>query len=432
MKWVIQALVCLAISGSAPAADEPWKFQGALEFQSLAFVARPNPTDTYWQGTVLSTFSVQRRWDKHGKIFFSGAAEIDSHHDVARTRFIDWNERDLRTSVLRVQELYWERRIGPVDLRMGRQQIRWGRADAFNPTDNLEPYDFLAPFSERRLPVTALKADLYLAQSHVEAAWIPFYAPSRLPLLGQRWFPRIRINGDSPLFPGEDRGLSPFFLADGNRRYPALRLEHSQGALRWNVTAPGGEFSVSYYDGINDLPFVVPRLQLDKPPVIGIVLNREYHRQRILGADFAGSLGAWGTRGEAAYVISPDRREDAYVSYVLGLDRQKGRWFTILQWAGQWLVRRGTSPQPASFDRGLGRALLLRTQYELRTDESLELLALLRLPAGDNAWRLTYSRKLSDRWQLQLRGLVFAGTQAGFLGQYRDSSHMDTRLIYRW
>jgi hypothetical protein len=80
-----------------------------------------------------------------------------------------------------------------------------------------------------------------------------------------------------------------------------------------------------------------------------------------------------------------------------------------------------------SFDRGLGRAVLLRTQYEMRTDESIEAVGILRLPDGDNAWRLTYSRKLSHHWQMEVRGGIFAGDRHEFLGQFRDSGNMAAR-----
>lgn len=431
------------------AGDEPWKFQGALEFRSILYPKLPSSLDTHFQGTAWLNFSVQRRWEGFGKIFVSSLAEIDTHHDVARTRLIDWNERDLRHPVFRPREAYWENRFGRLDLRVGRQEIRWGRADGINPTDNLEPYDFLNPFLEERLPVTAVKGDLYLGQSHLELAWMPFYVPSRMSLLGQRWFPRLPSQA-------QVSGLVvPLRFREGARRYPAYTVGNSQFGVRWNHALPGIEFSFSYYDGINDLPFytaqlisAAPSLQLQQGPAavgwrafdarsqivptVDVRLDREYHRLRVVGSDFSGTLGSWGMRGEAAYNIRSDDRDDSYLSYVFGFDRQKGRWFTIVEFAGQWTAKRGSVPQPSSFDRGLGRALLLRTQYEMRTDETLELVGLLRLPAGDSGWRLTYSRKLADGWQLELRGSAFAGNNNAFLGQFRDSGNLAAKLVYRW
>jgi hypothetical protein len=41
-----------------------------------------------------------------------------------------------------LREAYVNAYVGPVDLRLGKQIIVWGRADALNPTNNLTPVDF--------------------------------------------------------------------------------------------------------------------------------------------------------------------------------------------------------------------------------------------------------------------------------------------------
>jgi hypothetical protein len=68
----------------------------------------------------------------------------------------------------------------------------------------------------------------------------------------------------------------------------------------------------------------------------------------------------------------------------------------------------------------------------MRTDESIEAVGILRLPGGDSAWRLTYSRKLSHRWQWEMRGGIFTGDRHAFLGQFRDSGNLAMKFTYRW
>ena len=41
-----------------------------------------------------------------------------------------------------MREAYVNAYLGPFDLRLGKQIIVWGRADALNPTNNLTPVDF--------------------------------------------------------------------------------------------------------------------------------------------------------------------------------------------------------------------------------------------------------------------------------------------------
>ena len=56
-----------------------------------------------------------------------------------------------------------------LDLRVGKQNIAWGEADAFNPTNNFDPYNLENPLEfEERLGNVAMKATLTIAD---EVTW---------------------------------------------------------------------------------------------------------------------------------------------------------------------------------------------------------------------------------------------------------------------
>ena len=60
-----------------------------------------------------------------------------------------------------IREAYLDLSHGPLDLRIGKQIIAWGRADRINPTDNLTPRDYtlLVPDDDdQRLGTPAVKA----------------------------------------------------------------------------------------------------------------------------------------------------------------------------------------------------------------------------------------------------------------------------------
>ena len=79
-------------------------------------------------------------------------------------------------AVLDVREAYVNTYVGPVDLRLGKQIIVWGRADLLNPTANLTPNDLHArsPIEDdRRIGNIAARANLRLAPVRIEGVWIP-------------------------------------------------------------------------------------------------------------------------------------------------------------------------------------------------------------------------------------------------------------------
>ncbi|RMF10050.1 MAG: hypothetical protein D6762_02365, partial [Candidatus Neomarinimicrobiota bacterium] len=82
-------------------------------------------------------------------------------------------------------EMYIDFHFDRAELRLGRQFIFWGAADWVNPTDVINPWDFLHLSSEvedYRVPVLALNATYYWSQMSLQTVLIPAFTPTDLPL----------------------------------------------------------------------------------------------------------------------------------------------------------------------------------------------------------------------------------------------------------
>ncbi|HYJ08958.1 MAG TPA: DUF1302 family protein, partial [Polyangiaceae bacterium] len=83
-----------------------------------------------------------------------------------------------------LREAYVNAHAGPLDLRLGHQIIVWGRADAFNPTNNLTPLDLRvrSPLEDdRRMANVGLRAFLNVAPLRLEGVWLPLYRATQVP-----------------------------------------------------------------------------------------------------------------------------------------------------------------------------------------------------------------------------------------------------------
>jgi hypothetical protein len=83
-----------------------------------------------------------------------------------------------------VREAYVNAYLGPLDLRLGKQIIVWGRADLLNPTSNLTPVDFhsRSPIEDdRRIGNLGARAFLRFSPVRLEGAWLPTYAATQMP-----------------------------------------------------------------------------------------------------------------------------------------------------------------------------------------------------------------------------------------------------------
>jgi len=408
-------------------AQQKWEFGGFVESAGQLYARKPNPSDAFAIGAVRAQIRSRVRFSN--TLSWRGAYDIrlDTHRDVDRTNRFDVSQRGLRQPAGTLTECYLEFKAGPVDLRAGNQQIRWGRADGFNPTDNLVPYDYLDTFADQRLPVTALQADMYVAKARFEVAWIPFFTPTRLPLLGQRWFP-----GSSRTF-GTANDAGSVFL-DGTRTLPARTFGNGQWAVRWNQIVPRGEFSVSYFDGFDDLPFFsLGGMRVAEPreagTVVHVPLNRQYCRVRVAGADFASELGPFGIRGETAYFDSTDPANRDHLLYVIGMDHTRGDWFAIVQYADLWVS--SPVPETALFpELALRSTLMARIEKKMGPENTFEIKGAVRLRDGDAMVQPLCSIGLSGNWRLKIGATFFSGPRASYFGQFRDNANFTLALRY--
>jgi hypothetical protein len=211
--------------------------------------------------------------------------------------------------------------LGPFDIRFGHQIIAWGRADAFNPTDNLTPRDMRVRSpdeDDRRAANLAIRTWLNFSPLRWEIVYIPFYAPSH--------FPDFALPG-------------PITFAEAD--YPDTDFEHGIAATRLNFELAEVDFSVSYLFGYSTFPGLgYVELQYLQDPVQLAVQFRAY-QQHVAGADFSTAIGdLFGLRGEVAYRHTLPSGKGEHVplpdlQYVLGVDREFGDVSIILQYVGR-------------------------------------------------------------------------------------------------
>ncbi len=208
-----------------------------------------------------------------------------------------------------VDVLLWEAyvEISPflldeLDLKVGKQRIAWGKADKFNPTDNLNPND-LTDFLdfEAKIPSLALQANYYLGTHTVTGVWVPFFEPALLPTGGTAF-----LLGQVPAGVEE----------------PARTLENGMFGLKLSGVVHNIDYSLSYFKGFDDIPIPV-----DIDPSTGRVVTG-FPEMQVLGFDFSGEFRSVGFWGELALFFPEEINigpmevlsDEPYLKYTLGMD----------------------------------------------------------------------------------------------------------------
>ena len=204
-----------------------------------------------------------------------------------------------------VKELYLDILFDSMDLRIGKQQIIWGKADGVFITDIISPKDltnFILPdFDEIRMGVTALKADYYMDYIDLELVWVPNFTPAVLP--SGIWAASTPLSISQINLPENTLDNSEVF---GKLSYmgSAIDLE-LMGAYMWD------DLPAAYFDGS------IPGIAAD------------YHRVAMAGGSFSTDIAGIVFKGEGAYYkgknftvqASPvSTVEKDFINYMVGLD----------------------------------------------------------------------------------------------------------------
>jgi hypothetical protein len=227
-----------------------------------------------------------------------------------------------------------------LDLRIGRQIVHWGAADAFNPTNNLNALDLEDPlmFGET-VANQMIRVDWNPGAGNFifSAVWVPVFQPAMLP--GSARLVIADTSAEFPFARPLDRLRaerlrniwlrSPEYYEVSEPRVaaamPEFSLDNSQVGLRAQWTAGLFDMSLSYYRGRDGLPastasvsstYSTGEFAQNGTPILGVETEvaLAYPRKQVVGFDLAGQLpflddvGMW---VEGALVF-PERTEMSF------------------------------------------------------------------------------------------------------------------------
>jgi hypothetical protein len=277
----------------------------------------------------------------YGELSLKVTTPKEAYGDAFAEARVRYGLQDVEQRVfLDLREAYVNLYLGPLDLRLGQQIIVWGRADAFNPTNNVSSLDLRvrSPVEDdRRIGNPALRAFLNFQPFRLEGVWQPLYVPSELP-----------------------RSVVPPIVRFEDPKFPDSALENGLGAGRLHLETAAFEASASYLYGYAPLPGFRLSSFTGGETTAYVGASRTAYQHHVVGFDFSTAFGdAFALRGEAAY-RRPIDWEDNYwsprpdVQYVLGVDRTFGSVSVIAQYMGRyvfdWELERGPDT-PYTIDR---------------------------------------------------------------------------------
>jgi hypothetical protein len=381
--------------------------RGFIEDQTLVY-PQTAPNDS---GQVVN--QILLRWDASYQLTpwlkFSGSldARADSHEQTERIWSLDVDDRSIRRPAFSLRRASATLHKGKFTAELGRQFIRWGKADILNPTDRFAPKDYLSSVvSSDFLGVVAARVTYESGSNTVDVVWQPLFTPSRTPLLNQRW----------TALPSEAQGIP---IIDDGARYPG----GSQYGARFNHIGAGYEASACFFEGYNNLPYFTA-----VETISGVDVQRYYPKLRLYGADLAVPLTWFTVKTEGAYFTSTTAGADEYALYVIQLERQVKEWTFVGGYAGEIVTRSSGNPLEFAPDRGFARSVLGHAGWTIDANRSLALEASVRLHGS--VAKAEYSQAFGQHWRATAGATWIRGAETDFIGQYHRNSYLSLTIRY--
>lgn len=412
IRWAPRPAACalLFVILAACAAGQTFEQRGFFESSNTFFPQAALNDSGHAVGELLLRWEAS--WQPWPWLKISGSldARTDSHQQVERDWRLDVDDRSLQQPDFSLRRMSLMLHRGRWTAEMGRQFIRWGKTDILTPTDRFAPKDYLNVVSGDFLGVTAARLTYEAGNDTLDLVWQPWFTPSRIPLIDQRW----------AVLPEEARNVP---IHDLGTRFPG----GSQYGIRWSHIGRGYEYSLSYFDGYNNLPLFDPKVKLVP---LSVDVTRFYPKLRLWGGAVAAPLAWFTVKAEGAYFTSSTQQAEEYVLYVIQLERTAGEWVFVGGYAGEAVTRTTNDPFLFAPDRGFARSFLGRASYTIGPTRSVAISTATR-QNGKGTWlAIEYSETFGQHWRATTGFTWIRGDETDFLGQYHRNSFASLALRY--
>lgn len=310
-------------------------------------------------------------------------------------------------------------------LRLGRQQVVWGKTDGLRLLDLINPQDFrefiLDDFIDSRIPLWMARGDYYFGDDTIQILIIPDVRLHRTADAGDRF---------EPLFLKNIRS-SPVPLLE--TKDPSTNLSNSEFGLRYSGFANGWDYSLNYFYSWEDNPVYF------RENIGGTVTNvKRNKRLEMFGGAFSRAFGSFVLRGEASLNMgryfsttapannSGQAKKDE-IKTAVGVDYSSKNWSV----SGQVFETIIKSYEQGIINDQYTTSFSIMATYDLLNETlRLKLLNIYGANNSDNLARFSATYLINDRWKFMGGISLFNGPTSSFLGQFGHADRSEIELTY--
>jgi hypothetical protein len=402
------------------AAEIDWDASVSLNLAAHTEGAEPDFTEKGSQFNLKFT-------QDHSDYTFTGEGRVRWNNAYANSAYGE-DARDAYEFSADWRELYLAKDIGGWNISVGLQQVVWGKADNLRVVDLINPLDYrdfvLPDLSDYRKPVLMLKGEYDLNNWSLQTLYIPFFEPNDFARHGSEY-------EYSTLDPERNTFLPAV--------HPSRSFKNGEFGLQLARSFSGLDFNFFALHSWDDNPVYRQLYVLNDDQNFLVGLQPEYHRQMMLGASSAYSLGnGLVLRSEISIVpnnvymltaldVSGGLVEESTFNALIGIDYSWRDWLFSAQandryidnWNSELNV---TEHQPLVTFSATGQS------FSGRLDTRI---AFARFIEGKNEqlMQLKTTWKPNDSWAYSLGADWFSGIAGGVFGQFENKDRIWLKVL---
>ncbi|MCF7821841.1 MAG: hypothetical protein K9M17_05285 [Mariprofundaceae bacterium] len=420
-------LAALLLFSSEASAFE-WTLHGAVKNETAYFVSGEKRFDKVQNSLDLKPEAVlSDRLEFRGRLltWYDAAMDIEATNTTDLTPSIKKHYR----TYARAKEAYFLYAGDAFDLRLGQQQIVWGKTDGLRMLDIINPLDLrefiLDDFLNSRIGLVAARLNYYTylgdSEHEFEFIVIPDTKVVEPAPAGSRWgFAR-------PALPA---AVTPVFQSGSK---PGWAAENTGYGAAWRSNLSGWDLSLNWFYGWKGTP------NIEKNQVGTVMyLKPVYSQMHTAGGSFSNAFGPWVVRGEVATNLN-EALDTSGVTVATSITKQTtfngaiGVDYTANNWTvnPQLFLRHihGWSRDILEDQNSGFVSLRVATDY---MNEKLKPEVIGLYSWSDRSWMLRpkASYEFSDHIKATAGVDLFGGRSSAFFGQFADNDRIYTEIEY--
>lgn len=353
--------------------------------------------------------------------------------------------------VIGLREAYLDIFFDNLDLRLGKQQIIWGKADGVFITDIISPKDLseflLRDFEEIRMGITALKADYYIGNSGLELVWVPAFTATQLAEETSLW-------GRSPEFESPIPGVSPTLTYDYSQKAVSASLENSEAFFKFSGVSSFIDYELMGGYIFDDDPSMHVHVDMSVDnngvPQPSLTLTPQHHRLSLMGGSTSMDIMGYVIRSELAYysgkkfqanetfqlgamsmTFPSGLEEKDYLHYLVGLDFSIGSTKLSTQFIQEYVL---DYDEAIVQEEASNMATFLINRMFLNDLLTVQLFSYYDITNEDALVRPTVSYDLADGFEVLAGANIFLpginNDYLAYFGYYDDNDMLYLKLKY--